>query len=638
MRLDQKTKINRLVIYFFYDADGIVDRYVPYMLEDIVKNCSELFVVCNGKLVPEGRETFLKLTPHLLVRENSGFDVWAYKTALEHYGWDELAQFDEVVLMNFTIMGPLYPFSEMFKEMDQRDLDFWGITKFHKVMSNPYSTSYGYLPEHIQSHFIAVRSTMVQSLEFQKYWESRPQIRSYADAVGKHESIFTKMFSDYGFTWDCYVDSDGLKEFTHYPLMITPLLLIKEYKCPIFKRRSFFQSCTDLISYSDANQGMHLLEYLQSSTNYDVSMIWENILRTNYMADIKNCLSLDYILPSKYTKRDIGTEKIALAIHIYFADFIAYCYQYALSMPPQCDIYITTDTEEKYHEAEAAFKKGPWKKVKVIQIENRGRDVSSLLVGIRQYLDKYDYVCFVHDKKVTQLDYGSKGYAFSERCFINLLGTSDLVCNVVDLFNKNPNLGLLCPPPPNHADYYSTLGCEWGISFEATKKLAEELELKTPIQQHKEPVAPLGTMFWFRPEALKKLFDYGWEYGDFPEEPNANDGTLLHAIERIYPAVAQDAGYYSAWVLSDEYARTEWNHLSFMLREGNIRMFRTYGVNSFYGLTRTIDYYLFNDDPSNPVPNLKFLIKRKVKSKMPKSIWRFLRQLYHFFGGKKLVG
>ena len=36
MRLDQKTKINRLVIYFFYDADGIVDRYVPYMLEDIV--------------------------------------------------------------------------------------------------------------------------------------------------------------------------------------------------------------------------------------------------------------------------------------------------------------------------------------------------------------------------------------------------------------------------------------------------------------------------------------------------------------------------------------------------------------------------------------------------------------------------
>ena len=65
MKLEQKETINRLVIYFFYDADGIVDRYVPYMLEDINKNCSELFVVCNGKLTPEGRKTFLELTPHL---------------------------------------------------------------------------------------------------------------------------------------------------------------------------------------------------------------------------------------------------------------------------------------------------------------------------------------------------------------------------------------------------------------------------------------------------------------------------------------------------------------------------------------------------------------------------------------------
>ena len=39
MKLDQKKHVNRLVIYFFYDADGVVDRYVPYMLEDVKKNC-----------------------------------------------------------------------------------------------------------------------------------------------------------------------------------------------------------------------------------------------------------------------------------------------------------------------------------------------------------------------------------------------------------------------------------------------------------------------------------------------------------------------------------------------------------------------------------------------------------------------
>lgn len=28
---------------------------------------------------------------------------------------------------------------------------------------------------------------------------------------------------------------------------------------------------------------------------------------------------------------------------------------------------------------------------------------------------------------------------------------------------------MLMPPPPNHGDYYITLGLEWGMNFENTK-------------------------------------------------------------------------------------------------------------------------------------------------------------------------
>ena len=121
MKLSGIKNIKRLVIYFFYDKDGIVDRYVPYMLEDMKKNCSELFVVCNGKLTVEGRAVLEAITPNVYVRENKGFDVWAYKAAMEQYGWKKLEKFDEVVLMNFTFYGPLYPFSEVFSEMNERD-------------------------------------------------------------------------------------------------------------------------------------------------------------------------------------------------------------------------------------------------------------------------------------------------------------------------------------------------------------------------------------------------------------------------------------------------------------------------------------------------------------------------------------
>ena len=102
--------MKRVAIYFFYDKDGVVDRYVNYFLEDFKKNLDRLIVVCNGKLTPEGRQEFSKYTNEIIVRENKGFDVWAYKEGIEYIGWDNLKNYDELVMLNMTIMGPVYSF------------------------------------------------------------------------------------------------------------------------------------------------------------------------------------------------------------------------------------------------------------------------------------------------------------------------------------------------------------------------------------------------------------------------------------------------------------------------------------------------------------------------------------------------
>ena len=57
----------------------------------------------------------------------------------------------------------------------------------------------------------------------------------------------------------------------------------------------------------------------------------------------------------------------------------------------------------------------------------------------------------------------------------------------------------------------------------------------------------VGTVYWSRVDALRKLFEYEWKYEDFDMEPLAEDGTLSHAIERILEFVARDAGYESKW-------------------------------------------------------------------------------------------
>ena len=53
---------------------------------------------------------------------------------------------------------------------------------------------------------------------------------------------------------------------------------------------------------------------------------------------------------------------------------------------------------------------------------------------------------------------------------------------------------------------------------------------------------PLGNMFWARPNALAPLLALDLSWDDYPAEPVANDGTLMHALERLSPYAAQVAG------------------------------------------------------------------------------------------------
>ena len=567
--------MKRVAIYFFYDKDGVVDRYVNYFLEDFKKNLDRLIVVCNGKLTPEGRQEFSKYTNEIIVRENKGFDVWAYKEGIEYIGWDNLKNYDELVMLNMTIMGPVYSFKEMFDEMDSRkELDFWGITKFHKFPVDPWGLiKYGYIPEHIQSHFIAVRKPMLTSYEFRQHWEKMRMINTYFESVSYHESIFTKKFNDKGFKSDSYINSDDLKDFTDHPIIDYPKKIIEEKRCPIFKRRSFFNPYDDFLTRSIGGQSLKLYNYLKENKKYDTDLIWENLLRTENMYDIKNTLHLNYSLPSRYTLNKLeNNHKIGLFLHIYFEDLIDECFDYSSNLPEHADIFITTNSEEKKKKIEEKFSTLK-NKVDIKVIENRGRDVSAFLIPNSEEILKYDIACFAHDKKTKQLKPQLKGEDFKYKCFENILGSKEFVCNVINLFLENPKLGLLSPFGPNHAEFYSNIGREWGHSgnnnYSLTCDLLSKLDIEINVDKNKAPVAPYGTMFWFKPRAFKKILEKDWKYEDFPKEPNKIDGTILHAIERIYPFVAQDAGYYSANLLNEEYTKIELTNLNFMLTELN---------------------------------------------------------------------
>ncbi len=580
----------RGLVFFFYDKQGIVDRYVPFMLRGMQECVEDIYIVVNGELTEAGCRILEEITPHVWQRENKGFDVGAYIFAMRKIGWDKLAQYEEIILMNHTVMGPVCPVQVMFDEMSKKDVDFWGLSMHYKIPFDPYKlTDCGYIKEHLQSHFLAIRKSLLRQEDFRKYWEELPEIKGYAESVVYHESEFTSHFSELGYRWACYTTLEGLEDFTLYPLLKAPVKLLKEAKCPFFKRRSFFHDYEDYLNDTIGEEAADLMEYLGKETWYDTDMIWENLLRSTNQADLKKCLQLNYILDSRHssvTEETVRQHKTALFYHVYYLDLLEECLHYASSMPPGTDIYVTTGSEEKKLVLEEKLAVLP-NKVTVLLINNRGRDVSALLVGLREIVGKYEYICFVHDKKVGQLKPFSQGASWSYQCFENLLPSQPFVKNVIGLFEENPRLGILTLAPPLHGEYYPTLCYEWAGNYEHVVELAEKLKLHVPIEKKKEPVAAIGSMFWFRTAALRKLFAVDWKYEDFPEEPLPGDGTISHAIERIHSFVAQDAGYYPAWLFSDRGAALFTTNITYMLRGFNEVIFTKIGGGSSYSATKS---------------------------------------------------
>ena len=552
----------RLGIYCFYDKYGHAASFIKTFLDDLMDNLDDLVVVVNGQLSDQARQLFSEYTKTIIVRENKGLDVAAYKQAILTLGWEKLESYDEVICLNDTVMGPVYPFREMFACMDRKDVDFWGITAYAGETVDKEQ-----IPTHLQAYWHAYRRSLVSSPAFHEYWETMPLWKDYAEVTRKHEMTFTKHFTDLGFTWASYIDWRKYQGYSSYPLLYMPMQIMRDDRCPIFKRRSFF---VDYSAYFDQTAGqpaLDLYEYLRDHTDYDVDMIWDAILPSYNIDDIRKAMHLDYVLPSQaINPQTHDRPRSAFIYHVYFMDLLEDTCHYIASLPEETDLYITS-TEDKIPQIREYMQQhGISHQATFIPVINRGRDVSALLVAACPVVlsGKYDVIGFAHDKKSSQNQenghHGTESQGFAYKLMENTLGSEAYVKNILTLFAENPRLGQVAPPPPYHALYFAhTIPHDWGANYEITKELLEDrLGIHVPLSPTKPTASAMGSCYWFRVEALKPLFEYGWKYEDFlPEGQMGEDGTISHAIERANGYICQSRGYYPAWVLSDRYARIE---------------------------------------------------------------------------------
>lgn len=560
----------KLAIYVHSDSKGKVRDYVIYCLQELQRVVSDILFVMNGMLSAESMKKLEALGIDVLVRNNTNYDFGGWKAGIEYYGYDKIAEYDELLLTNGSYYGPIYPFSEMWEEMDKRECDFWGINRHpdKELYTIPGNKDTRYI-EHIQSYWLVFRKKLLESEIFKNYWMNLRQLKNYQELLGYGEMKLTQYFEKEGFVSAVYMDFEKYKKLIdRNPTFLSDIQVIED-RCPIIKRKYFSGFKDFILNYCSDYGPRRLLRFLEEHKLYRTDMIWDDLLANQNMSELNDSLHLNYILSSDLSYGDTNKIKAAVIMYIYPADLVSYCYNYAVNVPEYIDIIVVNTDKKVAGICKNYFSNLP-NRVEYRQQQNRGRDNTALLITCRDIIEKYDYICFVHAKKSPYFNSVMISDDFRNHNFISLLYSHSYIENILHTFQNNMRLGLLVPFTIS-TNTIDLIGREWTRNYKVSEEFIHNI-LKLDIKLDPHVMAPLGGMYWFRGKALKSLFDYPWKFEDFPEEPlSAKDGMLTHIIERITPLLVQYDGYYTAWVAPDSYAEVYLGNLYYKCRKNVCR-------------------------------------------------------------------
>lgn len=229
--------------------------------------------------------------------------------------------------------------------------------------------------------------------------------------------------------------------------------------------------------------------------------------------------------------------RVALHLHVYYADLLSEMLGRIGDNRVRPDLFISVPNERVAEEVRETLANYEGRVAAVQVVPNRGRDIGPLLTAFGPaLLAGYDYVGHLHTKKTADLKDESVGKNWYRFLLENLLGgQAPMADAVLGRLAADPTLGLVFPDDPNVVS--------WGSNRPFAEAVAADLGVDE-LPEHFQ--LPVGTMFWARVEALRPLIEHGFDWADYPAEPLPYDGSLLHALERLFPLVAEAHGFRNA--------------------------------------------------------------------------------------------
>ena len=248
------------------------------------------------------------------------------------------------------------------------------------------------------------------------------------------------------------------------------------------------------------------------------------------------------IIPDVYHDVSLpANSEIALHIHVHYLDSFEEIVDALNKNTIRPDLFISVTSDDLHFKINYAIK-GYSGRVMALEVTpNRGRDLGPLLGDMgSKIMANYEYLGHLHTKKSP---HASKKISTDWTQFLtaNLLslGKINSADQILNYLLTHPDVGMVFTDDPNILS--------WDANYAHARELANLMQIGVLPGYFNFPV---GTMFWGRTKALAPLMRLNLRFEDLPKEPLPIDGSMLHALERLFPMIVEKAGFSYALVNS----------------------------------------------------------------------------------------
>jgi rhamnosyltransferase len=527
--------MKRALLFVHYHKYNGISEHILYLLKSVRHVYSYIVFISNSSIDVERQSKLDGLYDKLVFLKNKDSDFESWKDVIFQEGIENLSGYDNLTLMNDTCFGPFFELEICYACMESKNIDFWGMSAGRSKGLKRKKTLYDSSLEYIDGYFICFNKNIVQHSVFKKFWETAIDKADIEKNVKKYEVKLTHELSKEGFRYDTVLNINNVdyKNKTINEIWYDPYLAVKS-GVPFIRIESFY-------CFKHPQYVLHLIE---EYTAYPVQVI------KKYFSELftpNESLFMDsrIILAGNGEFNEQIPLNAAIHLHVYYFDIFKQYISCLDKLSVKYDLFITTDTHSKKEKIENYLQSEEHRTLNnikdIIVLKNKGRNVLPWL-NIAEILNVYDIVGHFHTKKTaTSLEWISA--AWQDEIFNLLLCP---IKTIIRAFYEDKNIGVIIPEIPYyfsivyHRDFMEDMSMK-----RALNNLWKKMNCKKQIdfESFNMVIMPYGTMFWYRPAALKPLFDLQLSDKDIPEEPIPTDGTILHYIERLIVYLAWNEGY-----------------------------------------------------------------------------------------------